>query len=58
MNLDGVFQLAATIAGIALVTVLVTNAGGVAKIVDSASNAYTGALRTAMGGGSSFYSRF
>jgi hypothetical protein len=48
-------EIAALIVGVAMVGVIVKNAGGVSKIITAGGNAFTGALSTATFQGNSFY---
>lgn len=50
MTTDRVFNLLGAIVTVGLVTVLVTNAAGTARLVNSLGSAFQGSLRTAMGG--------
>lgn len=48
-------EIAALIVGVAMVGVIVKNASGVSKIIESGGNAFTGALGVATFQGNSFY---
>lgn len=48
MNLDGIFNVAASIVTVALVFVIVSNPGS-ARVIEAIGSAFSGSLRAAMG---------
>lgn len=48
MNLDQIFNIAALVVGVAMVTTIVTGRN-TASVITSAGNAFSGSLRAAMG---------